>query len=81
MIKIIQLTLLFSLEGVLIGLILYSIPNYLKFEDITLSPYYSLVLLIPYFLKFLIAPFFDSLAITKIGKRKSQLVILLIGFG
>lgn len=81
--NLVPLSLLYCFEGILLGLILHSIPKELLDSGIDIGIYkFRFLILIPYMLRYIVAPLLDSLSWEKGGRRRSQLCVLyfLLGY-
>lgn len=70
--NLVPLSLLYCFEGILLGLILYSIPKELQDNGIDIGIYkFRFLILIPYMIRFIVAPILDSISWEKVGRRRS----------
>lgn len=70
--RLVPLSILYCFEGIMLGLILYSVPSNLIDKGVEINRYnFSFVVLIPYVIRYIVAPLFDSVSWDKIGRRRS----------
>ncbi|CAD8159118.1 unnamed protein product [Paramecium octaurelia] len=80
--RLVPLSILYCFEGIMLGLILYSVPSDLIDKGVEISRYkFSFILLLPYLFRYVVGPLIDSLSWDKMGRRRSQLTVLYFGLG
>ncbi|CAD8049989.1 unnamed protein product [Paramecium sonneborni] len=79
--KLVPLTIFYSFEGIMLGLILYSVPQNLIDKGVEINRYNYMIVLFPYLFRYIVAPFIDSVSWDKMGRRRSQLAVLYFGLG
>lgn len=70
--RLVPLSILYCFEGIMLGLILYSVPSNLIDKGVDIDRYtFSFAVLLPYLIRYIVAPLIDSISWEKMGRRRS----------
>ncbi|KAM3139181.1 Major facilitator superfamily domain-containing protein 3 [Paramecium bursaria] len=76
---ILPITLLYALQGITVAMATMSIPNIFDYKDVMYQKYtFAYLVLFPYVVRVLFCPLLDYFYIDKFGKRRCQIVVILI---